>query len=135
MKKVIFSLLMVFFIICCTNSKKKPFDIQNTKWVSSIADLPCDTLNIQKDIYLNFSCEMYSHYYGTFSQIGDTLVLIEIGEYNNSEKNYYPNKYLRKLIYIHDNNTLSLMQVFSLKKNRWELEYDNLVHLYNKVNE
>lgn len=135
MKKVIFSLLMVVFIICCTNSKKQPFDIQNTKWVSSIADLPCDTLNIQKDIYLNFSCEMYSHYYGTFSQIGDTLVLIEIGEYNNSEKNYYPNKYLRKLIYIHDNNTLSLMQVFSLKKNRWELEYDNLVHLYNKVNE
>lgn len=135
MKKVILHLLMVVFIICYTHYKKQTFDIQNTKWVSSISDLPCDTLNIQKDIYLNFTCEINSHYYGTFSQNGDTLVLIEIGEYNNSEKIYYPNKYLRKLIYIHDNNTLSLRQVFSLKKNKWELEYDNLVHLYNKIDE
>ncbi len=107
------------FCILCSSNEKPVVDLQGTKWISVISEGYADTLSFADSIYMSYSAELGSRFYGTYTTREDTVKLIEIGEYAIFDNSYHPSEKPVKLYLIKKGEKLYYIKRYFMEDNTW----------------
>ena len=105
-------IILVALLIATATCAQSHRNIRNSVWGAPITSSASDTLWLQsKGRYIEYDCELNERFYGTFTLVGDTLVLFQArGQYDREEPERGSGKGLFKFLLRGDSLTMIYSQ-------------------------